>query len=75
MTKIERKKETQAAEWDAAIDSTTKVETLDKSFSQNQEEFDTCATNISAWEEHIKELRAKIQKAKGRQDEIQKLDR
>lgn len=72
--KIERKKETEAAEWDATIESTTNVEIVDKSFSQNQEEFDTCAANISAWEEHIKELQAKIRKAKDHQDEIQKLD-
>lgn len=74
-TKIERKKETQATKWDAAIESTTKVEILEKSFSQNQEEFDTCTTNISTWEEQIKELQAKIRKAKDRQDESQQLDR
>lgn len=47
-TKIERKKETQATEWDGSTESTTKVEIQEKSFSQNQEEFDTYATNISA---------------------------
>lgn len=62
--KIERKGETQATEWDAATESTTKVEILEKYFSQNQEEFDTCDANISTREEHIKELQAKIQKAK-----------
>lgn len=45
------------------------------SFQQGQDEFNTSATNISAWEKQIKELRTKIQKGKDHQQEIQQLDR
>lgn len=67
--------ESQAAVWDEATDSTTKVESLEKSFSMNQEEFDLCTANISVWKDQIKELQAKILKAKEHQDEPKKLDR
>lgn len=56
--------ETQAATWDEASNSLIKVKTLKQFFSKHKDEFDLCATNISEWEKHIKELQTKIQKAK-----------
>lgn len=48
--KIQNKQETQEAEWDAVAESTKKVEDMETSFHQGQEEFNTCTANISAWE-------------------------
>lgn len=61
-TKIERKKETQAAECDVTTESTTKIEILEKSFSQNQEEFDTRAANISAWKNILRNYKLKFER-------------
>lgn len=73
LIKIHNKMETQLAEWDDASESTNKVTKLEQSLEQNKEEFETCANNITSWEQQIEELQTKIQKAKERQKEIHKL--
>lgn len=72
--KIHNKTNFQTVEWDASTKSTNKVSKLEKGFEQSQEEFETCDSNVAAWELQIEELRTKIKKAKKRQEEIQKFD-
>lgn len=48
---------------------------MEKGFEQSQEELETCASKIIAWELQLEEPHTKIKKAKERQEEIQKLDR
>ncbi|CAI8619904.1 unnamed protein product [Vicia faba] len=74
LNKIEHKVETQTPEWNAATESNNKVETLEKYFSQNQEDLNICANNISSWEKQIEEMEENIQKAKDLQEEIRKLN-
>lgn len=46
--KTKNKMNSQTDEWDAATKSTNKFSELEKGFEQIQEEFETCAINITA---------------------------
>lgn len=74
LNKIHNKSETQAAEWDAATKSTTKVAELEKGSEQNKKEVEACDKNIEAWEQKIREFRDKVTKAKEHKDELLKRD-
>lgn len=65
----------QSSSWNAANESTVKVEALEIKYLEYEAEYETCGKNIQFWKEEIEKLNEKIRDVEDRQVEILKIDK